>query len=63
MSYTKHFVWNALPEERAALAAASRSTVGAAWTLEQLFTGCTCWCSARRPLLVADRFLHGRGPW
>ena len=24
---------------------------------------CTCWCSARRPLLVADRFVHGRGPW
>eukprot|EP00966_Prymnesium_polylepis_P223403 5169294-Prymnesium_polylepis.1 len=25
--------------------------------------GCTCSRSARRSLLVADRFLHGRGPW
>eukprot|EP00966_Prymnesium_polylepis_P235777 5452800-Prymnesium_polylepis.1 len=24
--------------------------------------GCTCCCSAHRPLLVADRFVHGRGP-
>ena len=29
MSYTKHFVWNALPEERAA---GCRQSVGAAWS-------------------------------
>eukprot|EP00966_Prymnesium_polylepis_P215729 4995228-Prymnesium_polylepis.1 len=40
MSYTKHFVWNALPEERALLAAASRESVGAAWSSSSHFTGC-----------------------
>ena len=35
--YTKHFVWNALPEERAA---GCRQSVGAAWhSLEQLLAG------------------------
>ena len=33
MSYTKHFVWNALPEERAA---GCRQSVGAAWSSSSL---------------------------
>ena len=39
MSYTKHFVWNALPEE---LAAGCCQSVGVAWTLEQLLIEGPC---------------------
>eukprot|EP00966_Prymnesium_polylepis_P260546 6018138-Prymnesium_polylepis.1 len=45
--YTKHFVWNALPEERAA---GSRQSVGAAWRLEHS----SRWVSLPTPGLCSD---------